>query len=87
MKIVVDIPRNIIENLAKIANAGEEPLGYAERYLLSGTPLPKGGRLIDANVLIKDAAIKFYTTNYFSHITKMIDEAPTVIEADNGADN
>lgn len=35
-------------------------------------------RLIDADALIQKAVVTFYTTNYFSHITKMIDDAPTV---------
>ena len=37
-------------------------------------------RLIDADELKKKAIIHFYTTNYFSHIMDMIDEAPTVEE-------
>ena len=48
MKIVIDIPKKQYENLAKIANAGEEPLGYWERVVMRGTPLQKHGRLIDA---------------------------------------
>lgn len=35
-------------------------------------------RLIDADALMQKAVVTFYTTNYFSHITKMIDDAPTV---------
>ena len=42
MQIVIDIPKKHYENLAKIANAGEEPLGYLERVVMRGTPLPKG---------------------------------------------
>lgn len=54
MKIVIDIPESQYEYLSKIANAGHEPLGYFERVIMRGTPLPKGhGRLIDADSLIK----------------------------------
>ena len=35
-------------------------------------------RLIDANALIRTACEKFYTTNYYSHILEMIDDAPTI---------
>ena len=35
-------------------------------------------RLIDANALIRTACVKFYTTNYYSHILEMIDNAPTI---------
>ena len=35
-------------------------------------------RLIDADALTQKAVETFYITNYFSHITKMIDDAPTV---------
>ena len=55
MKIVIDIPDVQYEYLAKIAIAGEEPLGYFERVIMRGTPLPKGhGRLIDADAITKD---------------------------------
>lgn len=37
-------------------------------------------RLIDADELTKKAIIHFYTTNYFSHIMDMIDEAQTIEE-------
>lgn len=35
-------------------------------------------RLIDADALIRKAVEKFYTTNYFLHISTMIDNAPTI---------
>jgi len=34
--------------------------------------------LIDRAELIKQAVVKFYTTNYYKHIMDMIDDAPTV---------
>lgn len=41
MQIVIEIPKVQYENLAKIVNAGKEPLGYWERVVMRGTPLPK----------------------------------------------
>lgn len=35
-------------------------------------------RLIDADALMRKAVEKFYITNYFLHISTMIDEAPTI---------
>lgn len=39
MKLIIDIPKKQYEYLAKIANVGEEPLGYFERVIMLGTPL------------------------------------------------
>ena len=39
MKLIIDIPEKQYEYLAKIADAGEEPLGYFERVIMRGTPL------------------------------------------------
>ena len=55
MEIVVKIPDVEYENMAKIANAGKEPLGYFERVIMCGTPLPKGhGDLIDKDRLLDE---------------------------------
>ena len=35
-------------------------------------------RLIDADELMRKAVVTFYTTNYFNHISKMIEDAPTI---------
>ncbi len=42
IELVIKIPLMQYENLAKIANKGNEALGYYERVILNGTPLPKG---------------------------------------------
>jgi hypothetical protein len=53
MQVVIDIPEEQYEYLSKIADAGQEPLGYFERVIMRGTPLPKGhGRLKDVDVII-----------------------------------
>lgn len=98
MKIVIDVPKEQYEYLAKIANAGEEPLGYWERVVMRGTPLPKGhGRLIDA-----DATIEIQSGTHFEVIVgkakiekRSIDElikasnseVPTIIPADGEEEN
>ena len=49
MKIVIEIPDAQYVYLSKIADAGQEPLGYFERVIMRGIPLPKElGDLIDA---------------------------------------
>lgn len=87
MKIVIeinDIPKN----------------DHERWVLEHGTPLPKGhGRLIDADALIRqynlDEATKYgnknakqqahsYSTMMLYEIADMIDDAPTIIEADKG---
>ena len=80
MKIIVDIPDRQYEYLSKIADVGEEPLGYYERVIMRGTPLPKGyGRLIDADRLKEVFSRNVVGGNaYFD----LIDTAPTIIEAD-----
>lgn len=35
-------------------------------------------RLIDADALMRKAVEKFYITNYFLHISAMIEDAPTI---------
>lgn len=39
MRLVINIPEKQYEYLSKIANAGQEPLGYFERVIMCGTPL------------------------------------------------
>ena len=81
MKIIVDIPDRQYEYLSKIANVGEEPLGYYERVIMCGTPLPKGhGRLIDADELY-DSLI-FPNSLFGKAFKEILDDAPAIIEAD-----
>ena len=70
MQIVIDVPTSTYESIKKTINSGD-PLGYFERVIVRGTPLPKGhGRLIDADKLFTD--IEWHD----------IEDAPTIIEAD-----
>ena len=71
MQIVIDIPKEEYERLAYI------DILKLRTYIENGTPLPKHGRLIDADALWKKWV--------FDAIGKQeIDDAPTIIEADRG---
>ena len=93
MKIVIDIPDVQYEYLAKIAIAGEEPLGYFERVIMRGTPLPKGhGRLKDIDAFITkvkaDRKHSAYLRSWTADdVLNALDNsyAPTIIER-SGAD-
>ena len=60
MEIVIKIPESTYKYLGELVDAGEEPLGYFERFIMRGTPLPEHhGRLIDADNL-KNELQAFY---------------------------
>lgn len=85
MKIVIDIPDAQYEYLAKIVITGEEPLGYFERVIMRGTPLPKHhGRIIDESQ-IKHIMCHTEQELYGDKIRYVkVTDAPTIIE---GSDN
>lgn len=68
MQIVIDIPEVQYEYLLKIIDAGEEPVGYYERVIMRGTPLPKGhgklGDLDELEVLMKDEILNHDLNEY-----------------------
>lgn len=86
MQIVIDIPEKQYEYLAKIAGAGEEPLGYFERVIMRGTPLPKGhGRLIDIDEVKKKYPLEIDGLDLRSNnqcLHTAMDEAQPIIEAE-----
>ena len=85
MQIVIDIPTSTYEYLAKMSNYGKEPLGYFERVIMRGIPLPKGhGRLIDADVLDMQRLYREVDDGEHSwfELIHLDTEAPTVIEAE-----
>ena len=49
MKIVIEIPVAQYVYLSKIADAGQEPLGYYERVIMRGVPLSKDYELEKLN--------------------------------------
>ena len=86
MQVVIDIPEEQYEYLSKIANAGEEPLGYFERVILRGTPLPKGhGRLKDVDWIDNNCEYHYSEkAGCWCYSGEDVMKAPTIIEADKG---
>lgn len=85
MQLVIDIHE---KDYQSILNSGQVPYGVV-CAIMNGTPLPKGhGRLIDADVVddnIYDLA-RSMDLNY-GQIIKVVDDAPTIIEADGGGED
>ena len=75
MQIVIDIPEEVKHKVynygLSLCPSDKEQLVHA---IVNGTPLPKGhGRLIDADKFISE---------HFGEIARLVDDAPTIIEAD-----
>ena len=87
MKLMIDIPEEEYE-LVRHENKSFRTELELMNAVANGTPLPKGhGRLIDADELIKnwyDEYIKFMTREEIESMDGVIENAPTIIEADNG---
>ena len=76
MQIVIDIPDSLYENIL-ICWENIHPKVW--KILKDGTVLPKGhGRLIDEKTVYK----KFYCQNLAKVAKEVLDDTPTVIEAD-----
>ena len=80
MKIVIDIPEDVVVN-DSYANYFECLSGKLYETLHNGTPLPEGhGRLIDESDLMPDSD---YEDGLFYAVSiRQINSAPTIIEAD-----
>lgn len=89
MKIVIDIPEKTYKYYNTLSAKGEV-LGFAERAIMLGTPLPEHhGRLIDADALEEKVEnhremlkISQYDRDLVLHYTD-IEMAPTIIEGSN----
>lgn len=74
---MIDIPTKEYNNIIKGRWEGNPLADYIE----NGTPLPKRhGRLIDAKVTYR----KFYSRCYAGVAEEILNEVPTIIEADKG---
>ena len=81
MQIVIDISLDDYETLKQMSDVG---LGHYHEIILNGTPLPKGhGRLIDEMVVYK----KFYCRCLARTAKEVLDEVPTIIDADKESEN
>jgi len=86
MELVIKIPEETyrrIQGLVSVDYFEHDICGFSMRRIADGTPLPKGhGRLIDADALNFNAD---YNEPLISKLD--FDQAPTIIEADNGEEN
>ena len=89
MQIVIDISKEDYNRIKDIPEAFNSLTTRVYKSIKNGTPLPKGhGRLIDGDKAIADFA------NYgIDHmwdafdLPDIIDNSPTIIEADKGSDS
>ena len=85
MQIVIDIPEKSYTDIRRIASVQmKRRFPTLEQIVANGTPLPKHGRLIDADAL-KECEQKWscdYESDGYSHVVEIrdIDNAPTIIE-------
>lgn len=81
MKMVIDISENWETQIMNMSDS--EVIDFLYAIICSGTPLPKGhGRLLDVDVVKEGIG----DLDGFSMLERCIDEMPTVIEADGGAE-
>lgn len=85
MQIVIDIPKDIYEDIMvhnRERHERRKSAYYFEGLIQNGTPLPKGhGRLVDAEILDLENLYRENNDCSFSLVcTKS--EFPTIIEAD-----
>ena len=89
MQIVIDIPDDVYEFSKRSGYVAEEDSNEVGEAIRKGTPLPKGhGRLIDADVVIKNAEKwgKDNPNEYIQHrnadIVAIMQDETAIIEAD-----
>ena len=85
MQIVIDIPeeKELIDKALwnDVSDFDKEDLVIVLNAIAHGTPLPKGhGRLIDADELYN--SLEFPTQQFASAFKQVLNDAPTIIEAD-----
>ena len=87
MRLVIDIPEDEYEKVISQVDRNDFPSIRIGRIIKAGTPLPKGhGRLIDAKRFEEDNQEfwerDFIHPKYEDRLCDLIDDAPTIIEAD-----
>lgn len=95
VEVVIRIPKKVLKDIQCVANGlwGRKNLDDLELAILDGTVLPKGhDRLIstgdlDVSKLVDSDMEWVMGICDISRVQSMIDNAPTVIEADRGDDN
>lgn len=77
MHVVIDIPEESYIALMEIKDALQSGGGF-EKFIVNGTPLPKGhGRMKDIDKIISDGISKGFCDWYDE-----MQYAPTIVEAD-----
>ena len=79
MQIILNISKDDYTLLKHICE--QNGMGYVFK---NSTPLPKHGRLIDADALELDADWNDYYVEFGAYSEIQIKEAPTIIEAEGG---
>ena len=85
MKVIIDIPEDIytrlFDNGIQDNEIAVDDVCEMARALRLGIPLPKNhGRLIDADELYN--SLEFPTQQFASAFKQVLDDAPTIIEAE-----
>lgn len=81
MQIVIEMSEEDYKGLQRKDKFDDMCLGYCEKLIVHGTPLPKGhGRLIDADAL--GEKLNRYTEAPYQYALAVFNEAPTIIKAD-----
>ena len=88
-RVVIDIPENELYKIEHDRVITDEQRAMLFCAITNGIVLPKGhGRLIDTNALIMGLdEYNEYATFDCNAVKDLIDEAPTMIEADRGIKN
>ena len=95
MKLVIDIPDEdyeFIKDMRSVVIGGRGGCRTIQynviNAIMNGTPVPKGhGRLIDADALKMDKRVcgdRYLSGSPLFVANKVIEQAPTIIEADKG---
>lgn len=80
MKIVIEMKEHYWNEIQELT---EDEKDFCQRVISEGTPLPKHGRLIDAD-WIEDNCPYYYSDEdaRLCYAVNDVDNAPTIIEAD-----
>lgn len=81
MKIVIEIPDDMIKSLEQGNFGAKYNIYDLVGYIMNGTPLPENhGRLIDADALELDCDWSDYYDGFSAYSESQVRLAPTIIE-------
>ena len=86
MKMVIDIPKGLHTNIVE-DNCSMADMRILLTVIKNGTPIPKGhGDLIDKEELLSAVTTIYGQDAIYSGLWNVIDNQPTIIEADKEVD-